>query len=94
MVALLVPESATDSLEPLARADPALTVWWGTVVECTSAIARLERDDELDSRDVTTALQRLRRASAEWVEVPATAAVRDHALRILRVLRQRTFLGA
>jgi predicted nucleic acid-binding protein len=85
LVALLVPEADTASLADLARGDPALAVWWATPVECTSAIARLEREGDLGPADVRAALQRLKRAALEWIEVPPTAAVRDRALRLLRV---------
>ena len=40
---LLVMEGATDPLEALYREDPHVCVWWGTVVECASAVARRER---------------------------------------------------
>lgn len=85
LVALLVPEAATPGLERIAREDPALVVWWATPIECTSAIARLERDGELGAAEVKAALERLRQAAMEWIEVPPTAAVRDRANRLLRV---------
>jgi uncharacterized protein len=45
VVALLVHEAATNAMISLAVEDPTMLVWWGTQVECVSAIARLERDD-------------------------------------------------
>ena len=35
----------------MAMTDPLLVVWWGTAVECASALARLEREEALDGRD-------------------------------------------
>ena len=44
IVPLLVAESTTQSLQALARRDSDLLVWWGSQVECASALARLERE--------------------------------------------------
>jgi uncharacterized protein len=44
IVPLLVGQPATTLLQALASHDPVVLVWWGTEVECASAIARLERD--------------------------------------------------
>jgi len=85
VVALLVPEDTTPALTALARADPALVVWWATPLECASAVARLEREGALSGGDVTAALERLRQAGREWLEVPPTELVRERAGRLLRV---------
>ena len=50
-----------------------------------SAIARLDRDGSLGRAEVKPALERMRQAAAEWIEVPPTTAVRDRASRLLRV---------
>ena len=49
IVPLLVGEPATKPLQALASRDPVVLVWWGTEVECASAIERLERDAALDT---------------------------------------------
>lgn len=66
-----------------------MATWWGTAVECVSAIARLEREAMLDPGDATVALSRLRAASLSWTEVPATPPVREQAIRLLRTHRLR-----
>ena len=49
IVPLVMAEPTTRALQKLAAArNPAMLVWWATPVECTSAIARLERDGGLD----------------------------------------------
>jgi predicted nucleic acid-binding protein len=71
-------------IDLLAR-DPGMVVSWGTPVECTSAIARREREGSLDSAAASAMLQRMRAVSDAWHEVLATDAVRDVAQRLLRV---------
>ena len=62
-----------------------MLVWWGSEVECVSALARLERDGALDAVAMTTAIKRLRQLAASWHEVDPGDAVRETATRFLRV---------
>jgi predicted nucleic acid-binding protein len=78
-------ETATQELQRLAAADPAMLVWWATEVECASAIARLEREGALDDAAVIGAFDRLQRLAESWHEVDASDAVREAAVRFLRV---------
>ena len=72
-------------MQALAAADPVLLVWWGTAVECASALARLERESALDSSATTLAFGRLAQLTASWQEVEASDLVRETAVRLLRV---------
>lgn len=85
LVPLLVPEPPRDALLDLLETDAALLVWWGTPVECVSALARLERADALSAADTAEALERLRALAAAWHEVLPSEPVRRTALRLLRV---------
>ncbi len=59
--------------------------WWGTHIECASALTRLERDDRLAGAVLTVALGRLAEFAAAWHEVQPVAPVRQTAIRLLRV---------
>ena len=85
IVALLVAEASTRRLQALAAKDPAMLVWWGSEVECVSALARLERDGVLDPQAITLAIERLERLAAGWHEVDPSDAIREAAARFLRV---------
>jgi uncharacterized protein len=85
IVPLLVTEASTRHVQALAAKDPAMLVWWGTGVECASAIARLERDGTLDEPSVTQAFERLKQLAAGWHEIDPSDAVREAAVRFLRV---------
>jgi len=85
VVPLLVAESTTPHIQSLASADPIMLVWWSTQVECASAVARLERDAQLDADAAEVAFGRLRQLAAAWNEIDASDAVREAAIRFLRV---------
>lgn len=77
-------EDRTAAAVARVREDPALAVWWGTPVECASAIARLERDGAAPDR-VAQAFERLDDLAQAWVEIEPHDDVRSVARRLLRV---------
>lgn len=85
VVPLLVTEAATAAREKQLQADPAMLVWWGTPVECASAVQRLVRDGALHAEDATAAEARLRQLERVWIEIEPTQAVRRQAERLLRL---------
>ncbi len=82
---LLVAENTTAAVSSILARDPALLVWWATEIECASALARLERDAALDEAATTLAFDRLRQLATCWHEIDASDAVRETAVRLLRV---------
>jgi len=85
IVPLLTSQSATPVVEALLEDDPQLLVWWGTPVECVSALARLERDRVLSAAEVGMAQARLRALAESWSEVQPHVRVRSAAERLLRM---------
>lgn len=85
IVPLLVEEKATALLLDLYQRDPVMLAWWGADIECVSALARLEREGELDASTVTHALQRLQALGKAWQEVQPVEPVREAARRVSRV---------
>jgi uncharacterized protein len=72
-------------MRTLYRADAGVLAWWGTRVECESAIARLERERKLRPRSAAAARGRLARFATTWQEVQPSELLREGALRFLRV---------
>ena len=85
IVPLLVAEESTRRLQALAAKDSAMLVWWGSEVECVSALARLERDGALSQQAIGSALKRLSQLARSWHEVDPSDAIREAATRFLRV---------
>lgn len=85
LVPLVVGEDSTARLLDLLGSDAHVLVWWGTTVECVSAVARREREGILSGTEAQRALDKLRALADAWQEVLPSGAVRAAAQRLLRV---------
>ena len=85
IVPLLVEEALTDPIVKLFRRDRITVTWWGTRVECASALARVERLGGLDAAAASEAFDRLEAFSDTWHEIEPGEAVRETAQRFVRV---------
>jgi len=85
IVPLLVRQARTRDMEHLLAQDPAVVAWWGTPVECLSALVRLVREGRLTAADARDAERRLHELRNGWDEVLPGEACRRTAERMLRV---------
>lgn len=85
LLPLIVSEATTASTRAMLIADPVMVVWWGTRIECASALARLERDGALDAAGASRAFDNLETLAAAWHEIDASDMLRECAVRLLRV---------
>jgi uncharacterized protein len=85
LVTLLLDQPRSTHARALLSEDAEVVVWWGSVVECASAIARLYREQLLTSSDERMARSLLAELSGSWYEIQAGTAVQEQAMRLLRV---------
>lgn len=85
IIPLLVEEATTDQVTAYYRAKPDMVAWWGSPVECVSALARLEREGRLLAPSITQAFDQLQSLQAAWNEVQPRDIVSMTAKRLLRV---------
>lgn len=85
LVPVLAPEETSETATALLRDDPDVFTWWGTPIECVSALARREREGNLSGDVMRTALERLNELEEGWGEVEPSPRVRHAACRVLRV---------
>lgn len=78
-------EKTSAQREALLRQNDGIVTWWGSLVECTSALSRLRREGRLDAGTLRQSHEYLQNLSGTWLEVPPTERVRRRALRLLRV---------
>ena len=85
VVPLCVDEEHSAAMRAALRDDPAMVVWWGTLLECRSALARLLRGDILDVEQEESARQPLRLLAESWTEILPGTQLRQQAIRSLSV---------
>lgn len=90
VIPLLVAEPTSDSIREIFDGDPVIVAWWATEIECTSAIARRQRQGKLRDELAAEAFGRLSALRAGWHEVEPGEEVRESAKRFLRVHDLRT----
>lgn len=85
VVPVLVVEAGTRVVRSLLKDDPGIVVWWGTRVECVSALARQVRERGMRTADLTAAQKRLAGLTDRWSEIIPNEALRSSAERIVRI---------
>ena len=85
LIPLCLQEQQTGLLKKLAQEDEAIVAWWGSPVECLSALARLRREDALSPAEEEQAQTVLRALMTAWTEVEPSGLVREQAGRVLRL---------
>lgn len=86
LVPLLVKQSMTRVVTTAYREDRVQGVWWGSDIECTSAISRLERNGDFTTTQAAQAAHdRLEALRHAWHQVEPSTEVKETARRLLRV---------
>lgn len=85
LVPLLLEQESTRTAMSLLQGDPDIAAWWGTVVECSSAAARLRREEVISPREEERVLAALHDFREAWLEVLPSEEMVRRAQRILRV---------
>jgi hypothetical protein len=83
IVLLCLAQPEANQARRLQRSSPRLVVWWGTLVEATSAFERVCREGTAPSAECDRALSRLGTLSRRWIEVQPVDRVRSLARDLL-----------
>lgn len=83
LVPLVVNEADTQRRQALLLEDSIVVTWWGSLVECASALNRLHREGNLDHQERDHALQKLRSYAAKWLPVRPNKQVQQRAIDLL-----------
>jgi hypothetical protein len=85
VVPLFIEQPATELVQPLIDEVPDAVIWWGTSVECASAISRLRREGAHGVEEETEVLTFLEEWRETCVEVQPSERIRRGAVRLLRI---------
>ncbi|MDO9027875.1 MAG: type II toxin-antitoxin system VapC family toxin [Candidatus Roizmanbacteria bacterium] len=83
VIPLCIEEPQTKIVQDIAKKDNALVVWWGSLVECYSAFARLHRDGFWGSQEEEQVWAILSSLATTWTEIEPSEDIRDIAVRLL-----------
>ena len=81
---LLVREDNSRTVRALLAEMPEMAIWWGTSVECVSALARKEREGHLSLEQFAVAQQNLATVEDNAVCIDPSLRVRRVAHKLLR----------
>ncbi len=85
IVPLCVQEPTSATVQEILVGDPSLVVWWGTRIECISALIRQRREGSLTPTDERAARHVLHTLTQSWTEMQPSEALRGTAERLLAV---------
>ena len=85
LVALLVDEPQSAERRATIRRDPVIATWWGSRIECATALNRLERERRFESDGLDRSMDQLGRLAASWLEIEPLEQLRKRAMRLLRL---------
>ena len=83
LIPLVVDEPASPTARRLLRGHGTPVVWWGSLIECCSALERRRRAGLLKGAWKRQAEQSLIQLAAAWAEIQPTGSVRERARRLL-----------
>ena len=69
LVPLCVDQPESSRVKTLLDSDGVMAVWWGSVVECWSAFARLRREGLFSIDDEDAARELLQTLQDSWIEI-------------------------
>jgi len=82
---LCVNETMTPAVKAAAMGDADMVVWWGTRVECLSAISRRLREGAMGAEAAKQVRLLLAELALQWHEVLPTETLRQRAERLIMV---------
>jgi len=85
LIPLCVDQPESAKIRALLRDDRDIVIWWGSVVECWSAFARLRREGVFTVEDEQAACGLLTTLRSSWLEILPGEDVRTRAGRLLRL---------
>jgi len=85
IIPLCLKEPASETIRTLAKSDEDIIVWWGTKVECLSALSCRRREGSISADAERRARNALKALASAWSEVQPTEIVRQRSERLLMV---------
>ena len=83
LISLLIDEPNSTAVRSIVAADGSIAAWWGSPVECCSAIARVRREGGVALQEEDRLRREVAALAESWTEILPTADLRHTAMRLL-----------
>jgi predicted nucleic acid-binding protein len=83
IIPLCIDEPQSKVVKGILKKDSSMAVWWGSIVECHSAFARLRRDKVLKHSEEDQVRHLLAILANAWTEIDPSGDIRDIASRLI-----------
>lgn len=83
IIPLCIDEPQTKIIKGILKKDTFMAVWWGSIIECHSAFARLRRDKFLKHKEEDQVRHLLAILADAWTEIDPSEDIRNIASRLL-----------
>lgn len=83
IIPLCIDEPQTKIVKNIIKEDNSMIAWWGGIIECYSAFARLRREGLINSEDEDQIRSLLLMLSTSWIEIEPSEEIRKIASRLL-----------
>ena len=84
LLPLLIKEASSSTMKKLYEESSEVIVWWGTEIECISALARREREESVSITECFDAGKRLQEILSYVAEVGPSLEIKRIAKRLLK----------
>lgn len=85
IIPLCIDEVESRSVKGILKKDRSMAVWWGSIIECHSAFARLRRDKVLKHSEEDQVKHLLSLLADAWTEIDPSEDIRNLASRLLMI---------
>ena len=83
IIPLCVDEQHSEIVKEIAKKDGELAAWWGTTIECSSAFARIRRENRISLDEEHLLRSKLDILAGYWGEISPSEEVKIVARRLL-----------
>jgi uncharacterized protein len=83
IIPLCIDEPQSKTVKGIVKKDSLMAVWWGSIIECHSAVARLRRDKVLTHSEEDQVRDLLSILANVWTEIEPGGDIRDIASRLM-----------
>ena len=84
LVPLLVEQELTSKVIRFHKNNSKVVAWWGSSLECTTALSRLEREGKIGEPIVYRSLKLLDELRSSWIEIKPVEEILQIAKRLVR----------